>query len=104
MPNPPPQPSEVVQEAQVPFNLAPAPSCGYLNSPSQLSGSRHLSELVRESFENQATSTPIQGPGPNIAKQVPRQHQYRSHDTEGIQQPCPHYPSSTLPQDFVDEE
>ena len=104
MPNPPPQPSDIVQEAQVPFNLAPAPSRGYLNNPAQLSGSQRLSELVGESFENQPMSTPIRGPGPNIARQVPRQHQYRSHNTGVIQQPHPHHPSSTLPPDFVDDE
>ena len=57
--NPPPQPSEVIEENQVPFNLAPAPSRGYLNNPARLSGSRCLSELVGESFENQSMSTPI---------------------------------------------
>ena len=103
-PNPPPQHSEVVQETPVPFNLAPAPSRGYLNNPAQLSGSQRLSELVGESFENQPMSTPIRMPGPNIARQVPRQHQYRSHDTGVIQQPRPHHPSSTLPPDFVDDE
>ena len=66
---------------------APSRQRGYTNNPARLSSSRRLSELVGSQPSDFYTSTPARGPGPNLARQVPRQFQHHDAATSMAQVP-----------------
>ena len=80
-------PSMGTAPPQIPLETAPktaetgqggARTRGYSNNPAGLTGSRRLSELVGETADPYTYAPPLPGPGPNLARQVPRQFQHHS--------------------------